>query len=206
MSVLEKALSKSKLESSEKKKSKKSDMVTVAATKNIESKVDLFLKNDEKMKDLKTSQELISQELRTFAYDYVIANHETENLVIEGKDGAVNINFKDQYNDINSDAKAPLEQFLTDKGLNPEEYIKEESKVVFNFNELTKSEQDKLMKFLSKEIGADRFSKVVETKVAYKISNLKDVMIEKCSTVEEFQTFRSLSSQHAATIAKRVTK
>lgn len=207
MSVLEKALAKSKLEVNDKPSKKKgTDMVTVAATKDISAKVDKFLSNLEKIKDLDTDQKLVQQELRDFAYDYAVKNHETENLIIEGSQGQVNVNFKDQYNALDSESNKVMEKFLAKKGLNPKDYIKEESKVVFNFNELTEVEQKKLMKFLEKEIGAERYEKVVETKVVFKISNLKDVMIEKCKTVAEFQEFRQLSSHHDVTIAKRITK
>lgn len=206
MSVLEKSLAKSKLDVNKTSKAKKTDMVTVAATKDIASKVDKFLSNLEKIKDLETDQKLVQQDLRAFAYDYVVKNHETENLIIEGKDGQINVNFKDQYNALDSESNKVMEGFLKEKGLNPKDYITEESKVVFNFNELTAAEQAKLMKFISKEIGAERYEKVVETKVVFKLSNLKDAMIKKCQTVEEFQEFRSLSSHHDATIAKRITK
>lgn len=206
-SALEKALAKSKLEVNDKKsKSKKTDMVTVAATEDIALKVDTFLANTEKIKDLETERDLAAEAIRNFSYEYIIKNHETENLIIEGLDGAVNVNLKDQYTNLNSESRAPLADFLTAKGLKPEDHITEESKVVFNFNELTQAEQNKLMKFLSKEIGAERYEKVVETKVAYKIANLKDTMIKKCNTVEEFQEFRSLSTHYNATVAKRVTK
>lgn len=203
MSVLEKALAKSKLDVNKTSKAKKTDMVTVAATKDIVSKVNKFLANEEKIKNLETDQSLVTKDIRDFAYEYVIKNHETENLIIEGTDGAVNINFKDQYTNLDSASREPLADFLTSKGLKPEEYIAEESKVTFNFNELTEAEQNKLMKFLSKEIGADRYEKVVETKVVYKVSGLKNVMIKKCNTVEEFQEFRQLSTHYNATVAKR---
>lgn len=207
MSKLAQALSKSKLEVSDKSpKAKKTSMVTIKPEADLLAKVDKYLVNEEKLKNLQTETALIVSDIRAFSYEYVIKNNETENLIIEGTKGEINVNFKDQYNNLSSESKEPLEAFLKEKGLKAEDHITEESKVVFNFNELSEEEQKKLMKFLSKEIGAERYEKVVETKIIFKISNLKDTMIKKCATVEEFQNFRSLASHHDATVAKRVTK
>lgn len=207
MSKLASSLAKNKLGISDKTSKKKAtDMITIEPEKELKDKIDLYLKNEEKIKDLETETKVLTKDIKAFAYEYVIKNHETENLILQGSKGEINVNFKDQYNDLNSENKDALEAFLVEKGVDPEKHITEESKVVFNFNKLNEAEQKKLMKFLSKEIGEERYSEVVETKIVFKIKDLKDTMIKKCQTVEDFQKFRAVASHHDATIAKRVTK
>ncbi len=180
MSKLASALSKNKLEVSDKStKAKKTDMITITAEPDLKAKIDLYLKNEEKIKDLQTESAVAISGIREFAYDYVVKNHETENLILQGSKGEINVNFKDQYNNLNSENKDVLASFLKEKGIDADKHITEESKVVFNFNELTEVEQKKLMKFLTKELGAERYEQVVETKITFKIKELKDTMIKK---------------------------
>ena len=204
MSALEKALAKKGLASNAVKSDKKTDMVTVAATQDISKKVDRYLELDEMIKDAQTEVETISGSLREFATDYVVKNHETNNLIIEGSNGAVNVNVKDQYSDLKTKEQYDnLVGFLSKRKIAVEGRVTEVSKVEFDFNKLTEQEQEKLMDFLVNSLGAERYNQVVTTKTTYKLSNLKDEMIKKAKTVAEFEEFRQMTSHYSFTIARR---
>lgn len=204
MSALEKALAKKGLASNAPKSEKKTSMVTVAATADITKKVDRYLELEEKIKDAQTEVETICGSLREFATEYIVKNNETNNLIIEGSNGAVNVNVKDQYADLKTKEQyEALAGFLKKKKIPVEKHVTEVSKVEFDFNKLTEAEQEKLMDFLVNSLGAERYNQVVTTKTTYKISNLKDEMIKKVKSVDELEEFRSLSSHYSFTIARR---
>ena len=204
MSALEKALAKKGLASNTTKSEKKSDMVTVAATADMTKKVDRYLVLETQIKDAQAEVETLSGTFREFATEYVIKNRETNNLIIEGSEGAINVNVKDQYADLKSKEQYDaLASFLTKRKIDVKNHVEEVSKVEFNFNKLTETEQEKLMNFLVNELGADRYEQVVTTKTTYKISNLKDEMIKKAKSVAEFEEFRQMTSHYSFTIAKR---
>jgi len=204
MSALEKALAKKGLASNSAKTEKKTSMVTVAATADVTKKVDRYLELEEKIKDAQTEVETICGSLREFATEYIVKNNETNNLIIEGSNGAVNVNIKDQYADLKTKEQyEALAGFLKKKKIPVENHVKEVSKVEFDFNKLTEDEQEKLMDFLVNSLGAERYNQVVTTKTTYKIFNLKDEMIKKVKSVDELEEFRSLSSHYSFTIARR---
>jgi hypothetical protein len=206
--ALNKMLEKSGLEAPAKASKKKAtDMVTVDAPKDIKAKVDRFLELDELTKNQKTEMELVCAEIRNFATDYIVKNHETENLILPGTTGEVNVNMKDQYNNITDPEQyKQVKSFLDKRKIDVAGRITEESSISFDFNKLTQVEQEKLMNFLTKELGSERFNQVCVTKTVYKLSNLKDEMIKKVKSVKEFNEFREMTAHHNLTIAKRTTK
>lgn len=207
MSALDKMLAKSGLESAKPKAAKKSDMVVVAATADVSKKIDRYLELVEISNNAATEIEVVSSSIREFATDYIIKNHETENLIMSGSTGEINVNMKDQYNVVKTkEQHDAIVAFLNKRKVEASGRITEESSVKFDFNKLTEEEQGKLMNFLTKELGAERYAQVVTTSTTYKLSNLKDEMIRKCKSVKEFQEFRELTSHYNITIAKRITK
>jgi hypothetical protein len=208
MSALDKMLKDSGLEKNTKTATKKkTDMVTVEATPAIQKQVDRFLELEEISKNAQTEMDVVCEGIRAFATDYIVKNHETENLIIPGTKGEVNANMKDQYNAVTSSEKRQeIVDFLSKRKIDIKERVIESSKVEFDFNKLTEEERKKLMNFLSKDLGPERYEQVVTTKTTYKLTNLKDEVIKKVKTVKEFQEFRELTSHHSMTIVKRTTK
>lgn len=205
MSKLNQALAKKGLSNtSSKSKEKKTSMVTVACDDSMRKKIDRYLDLEKAVKDNKSELELVSSSIREKATEYIVKNHETENLIFEGTKDSINVNVKDQYNVISdADSLEEMTRFLKKRKINPDSHITEESRVSFDFNKLSDKEQEKLINFLSNELGAERMEQVVTTKTTYKLSDIKNVMIQKCKTVEEFEEFRSISSHHNMTIARR---
>lgn len=204
MSSLNKALSAANLAPSKAKGAYKTDMKLIN-DEGIASKVDQFLVLQDAVDNATASLKAVQQDIRNFAYSYVIRERETENLIIKGHNGEVNVNFKDQYTAISDEQRLDeIRAALSKKKIDPEQHIKEESKVEFDFNALTDGEKQSLIEFLSKTLGADRMQQVVTTKTQYKMIGLKDELIKKAKTVEEFTSLRSLVSAHDATVVRRV--
>lgn len=200
---LDQALAKAGLESNDKKGAKKTKMVTVATDKAMASKIDRYLELQDVIDNATAESKAATADIREFAYGYVVKNKETENIILSGTKGEINVNFKDQYTNLDAERAEELRKALVAKDINPERHIKEESEVKFDFNALTDSEREALVGFLSNTLGMDRYKQVVTTKTVYKVTGLKDEMITKCNTVEEFQELRSLSSHYDATVARR---
>ncbi len=208
MSKLNAALAKKGIDTSATASKKKAtDMKTVEASADIVKKVDRFLELESKLKDMKTESEVVCDSIRSFATEYIVKNHETENLIIAGTNGEINVNVKDQYTNATSEeTRDEIAAYLKKFKIDADKHIKEESKVEFDFEALTDKERELLMNFITTSFGGDRFAQVVKTKTVYKLSGLKDEMIKKAKTVKDFEEFRKLTSHHSMTIVKRTTK
>jgi hypothetical protein len=202
-SNLAKDLQKFGLKAAKKETKSKSKMVTANAPKEIVNVVDNFLQAQSKIAELEAELAEAAAKIKDFALDNALKSKSMENVIIEAKEGSVNINFKDQYS-LNS--REELDAFLKSKKLDPDKFITEKTELLFDYNKMTEKEKKDLFTFVSKTMGQERFSQLVQDKTSYSIKGLKDVMPEVCKNREELDELRNLSKHYSPTVAKRTTK
>jgi len=184
---------------------KKTNMAEIPTPAAIAATVDSFLVNTVKMDEIKATLDSNVAELRAYSLDLALTTKDMKNQILTGKEGAVNVIFKDQYS-MNPERKEQLDEYLTSKGLKPEDFVTEKTSVNFDFDAMTQPERDALINFLGATLGAERCAQLVAEKTTYEIKGLKDKIPAIAKDADDMANLRSISGHYSPSIAARKEK
>jgi hypothetical protein len=203
MSKMNAALSKSGITTKAEDKKSKSSMVEAQVSTATEKKVDKYLAALHQKQDAEAEMKVLGQELIDIASEQMVTSKNPANLVFNTKKGSLNVIYKDQFGDIQAEDKDQAAKELKAIGLDLEEYVTEKNTMTFDFDALTSVEQKKLLEFVSKTLGQERFEQVAKTKTSFVLKGIKDDIIKKAKSVEAFQTISSALKMYKATISEK---
>lgn len=205
MSKMNAALAKAGVTADTSSKNSKSKSLEASVSLDVKKKVDQYLKALHDMQNLEAEMKLLCADIREAGIEFCVKNQISENIIISGlKEGSVNVNFKDQYSDLDENGKEIAIAELQRLGVaNPDNVIKEKNTMTFNFDALNEQEQKKLLDFVSKTLGPDRFALVAVTKTVYKVGDFKSFLLTNAKTVETFNQVAKALRMYAPTVAER---
>lgn len=200
MSKLQSKLAKSGIElSAQATKSKTSKLPVLQAPKDVKAAVDGYLAALEAEKEASARKATAASELQGFYLGHVYDKKDTDSVILEGGNGAVNVTFKSQYS-----MKTPevLREVMGKQGLDWSQYVTEQTSVVINYDALTDAEINKLVSLI-KSFGQDRVNMLIQEKTTYKVNESFTKEMTKAKTREEFDLLREASGHFTPTVAAR---
>lgn len=200
MSQLAKYAAKHKMKVKKDEPAKKSKVKSVDCPDSTKTSVDEYLRGVAMRDEAAAIIAEASGDIVDFSLDHALKARSMANITLEGDEGAVNVNFKEQYS---LKDREPLDKLLKKKGLNPDDFVSTETKMVFDFDKMSEKEREKLFGFLAKEFGGERFGELVAEKTSYKITGLKDQMPLIAKNRADLDVIREASGHFTPTVARR---
>jgi len=200
MSKLQSKLAKAGIEIPKDKPAKSSSkLATIEAPKDIKLAVDNYLAATDAENDAKARRADAAGKLHTFFLDRVWETKSTENGLIEGSTGAVNVIIKSQYSMKNPDG---LREAMKACKLDYDRFVTEKTSIVIDFDALSEAETTKIITLI-KSFGQDRAALLVQEQTKYEMSPDFLRELPRVGSRDAFDGLREASGHFTPTVSAR---